>query len=639
MGNGGRCLLSTAGLLTLLQSWPGTGLTTQQSPWRYRPPQLHDQHRTTATLPTPAPPQSPDASPEGSRREMIKHSLASGATLVAALGVSGPPPAAAASPAVLVWREVSAAQRRGGGIPATLLYSEAFKTYLTRFLLHYDTAYNEWWRSLPPASRELSDSTWRRVRSSVDEGLAADWSDNAAVATATGTPRNLCEHLADRFGTDPRMPDSRNVLMQLAVLFELLDDPHRPCNLIGSLVAAANRVPTPVPPANGRTQEDGGDTVAAQAWWESPTGLFPVPAVGSLGLDVVSATAERIAADLQLAETRAQANLGELTPLTAVGAAPLSRERPLDAGVYALFALSGALGCTLTHSLLVPLDVVKTKKQVEPEAYMDLSLIDGAQAVVAAEGVQGLAQGLGPTIVGYTWYGLTVYPGYEFLKRLFFALCGPALATQLRVPLVLLAGAGATCIACLGVCPAETVRIRCVSEPTSGGSWALTRRMIADEGVGSLYSGLPPLLARQVSFGMSKFLVFDTFSELVYSLLPQIPTDGVPALVVSTAAGAVAGVVSTVVSQPGDAVLTKLSQTAGAGQQGFVGAAKELWALDGPGGFFYGLVPRAVWAGFIIAGQFFLYDVFKTAVHVTAADLSQTLDVFGSAGITASALS
>ena len=66
-----------------------------------------------------------------------------------------------------------------------------------------------------------------------------------------------------------------------------------------------------------------------------------------------------------------------------------------------------------------------------------------------------LMQGLGPTLTGYLWYGVTVYPGYELFKRLFIELAGPLNAALFRVPLVLAAGASATCFACIGVCPAE----------------------------------------------------------------------------------------------------------------------------------------------------------------------------------------
>ena len=46
-------------------------------------------------------------------------------------------------------------------------------------------------------------------------------------------------------------------------------------------------------------------------------------------------------------------------------------------------------------------------------------------------------------------------------------------------------------------------------------------------------------------------------------------------------------------------------------------------------GLYLGLPSRCIWSGAIIAGQFFLYDLFKTSLHVTAADLSLFYDALG----------
>jgi solute carrier family 25 phosphate transporter 3 len=37
------------------------------------------------------------------------------------------------------------------------------------------------------------------------------------------------------------------------------------------------------------------------------------------------------------------------------------------------FALAGALGCAITHGALTPVDVVKTRIQLEPEVYNRVS--------------------------------------------------------------------------------------------------------------------------------------------------------------------------------------------------------------------------------------------------------------------------
>ena len=113
----------------------------------------------------------------------------------------------------------------------------------------------------------------------------------------------------------------------------------------------------------------------------------------------------------------------------------------------------------MTHSLVIPLDVVKTRLQAEPSRYD--GLVSGAIQISKDEGVLSLLAGWEPTLLGYLWYGITVYPGYEFFKRLYLSLIPNE---SLRVLLVLLAGATATVFACFGVCPAEACRIRMVTD-------------------------------------------------------------------------------------------------------------------------------------------------------------------------------
>lgn len=95
---------------------------------------------------------------------------------------------------------------------------------------------------------------------------------------------------------------------------------------------------------------------------------------------------------------------------------------------------------------------------------------------------------------------------------------------------------------------------------------------------------------------------------------------------VSLLSGAVAGVSASIVSQPADAVLTRMKDS-----QSLDAAAviSEIWER-GPKGFFVGLSSRCVWAAAIIAGQFLLYDVCKMILQITADDLTLFLDVIGS---------
>jgi solute carrier family 25 phosphate transporter 3 len=69
---------------------------------------------------------------------------------------------------------------------------------------------------------------------------------------------------------------------------------------------------------------------------------------------------------------------------------------------YSKFFTAGALCCTLSHGFMTPIDVVKTRIQIDP-ALKGFNLLSGARKIVAAEGPRGLITGAGPTFVGYLY--------------------------------------------------------------------------------------------------------------------------------------------------------------------------------------------------------------------------------------------
>ena len=160
-----------------------------------------------------------------------------------------------------------------------------------------------------------------------------------------------------------------------------------------------------------------------------------------------------------------------------------------------------------------PVDVVKTRQQTD-DAAASTSLAVTAFAIARDEGWTALFLGWAPTLAGYCYYGLTVYPGYEYFSRLLNRAVAPAAANEFHAAIVLLSGALATLVACVGVCPAEALRIRVVADPKrfgNDGLAAMAARVAAEEGgYGVLYNGLRPLVVRQVIFGMVKFFFFDS---------------------------------------------------------------------------------------------------------------------------------
>ena len=92
-------------------------------------------------------------------------------------------------------------------------------------------------------------------------------------------------------------------------------------------------------------------------------------------------------------------------------------EKKYDLLYYLKGALSGGICCAITHGALCPVDVVKTRIQLDPAKY-NRGLIGGFGQVIAEEGVAGLATGLGPTVVGYFIQGISHLP-----SLIWFGLC------------------------------------------------------------------------------------------------------------------------------------------------------------------------------------------------------------------------
>lgn len=284
---------------------------------------------------------------------------------------------------------------------------------------------------------------------------------------------------------------------------------------------------------------------------------------------------------------------------------------------YLKGAAAGGICCSVTHGALCPVDVVKTRVQLDPVKY-NQGLIGGFKQVIGEEGAGALATGLGATAAGYFIQGWFKFGGVEFFKINIAKSLGEEKAWDNKTKIYLTAAAGAEFIADLFLCPLEAVRIRSVSDPQfCDGLVDGFGKMWAAEGFNGFYAGLVPILAKQIPYTCAKFVVQGSVADSTYSSMGKSPADvsSGTALGVSLFSGVIAGVAAAIISHPADTLLSKVNKK-GAGGDGPM--MQRLSIIAKEIGFFklctVGLGPRCVMIGTLTAGQFGIFDTVMGAL-------------------------
>ncbi|AMD21006.1 HEL275Cp [Eremothecium sinecaudum] len=282
---------------------------------------------------------------------------------------------------------------------------------------------------------------------------------------------------------------------------------------------------------------------------------------------------------------------------------------------YAKFALAGAIGCGATHSSMVPIDVVKTRIQLEPLKY-NTGMVGSFRKIIAEEGAGALLTGFGPTLLGYSLQGAFKFGGYEIFKKAFVDILGYDNARQYKNSIYIGSAAIAEFFADIALCPLEATRIRLVSQPTfSNGLIGGFTRMLKEEGIGSFYNGFTPILFKQIPYNIAKFVVYEHAANTYFGLAggkEHVSTNASTGI--NLMAGLTAGLAAAVVSQPADTLLSKVNKTKKAPGQSTVGLLVQLAKQLGFIGSFAGLPTRLVMVGTLTSLQFGIYGRLKQAL-------------------------
>ncbi|KAL1898924.1 mitochondrial phosphate carrier protein [Sporothrix stenoceras] len=302
----------------------------------------------------------------------------------------------------------------------------------------------------------------------------------------------------------------------------------------------------------------------------------------------------------------------EKTAIVAPVAAPKT-----GLALYSRFALAGAVCCSVTHGALTPVDVVKTRIQLEPTVY-NKGMIGGFRQVIQNEGAGALLTGIGPTFAGYFLQGAFKFGGYEFFKKKHIDYLGLETASKYRTAVYLGSSALAEFFADIALCPLEATRIRLVSQPTyASGLISGFSKMLSTEGIGAFYAGFGPILFKQVPYTMSKFVVFEKVSEAIFNMYPKNTLSDGAQTAVNLGSGLIAGFAAALVSQPADTMLSKINKTPGEPGEGTTSRLIKIGKELGLKGSYTGIGARLFMVGTLTAFQFAIYGDLKKALGAT----------------------
>lgn len=287
------------------------------------------------------------------------------------------------------------------------------------------------------------------------------------------------------------------------------------------------------------------------------------------------------------------------------------------------YYLAGGLCAAISHTVPVPIDVIKTRKQVDP-SLEDASFSEVTKRIIQQDGLIALLDGLGPTTVGYMLEGGIKFGVYEVLKPIVLAFLEAHSRLNNQWMAYLMCGFAAGLAASMVLCPMEAIRIRIVSERkyASKGWVDATSRLVKTEGPGFLTKGLSAMIFKQVPYTMTKNVSFDFFAMHLYALLLRLGAEltltvkfCVPFLAALTAS-----ILSCVSSQPGDILLSLVN--AHGGDKGTKDVFRDLVSSQrGVRGFFVGMKARFLHVGVIVTLQLLVYDLIKRLCGIAATGL------------------
>mmetsp|Transcript_2714 Transcript_2714/g.3958 ORF Transcript_2714/g.3958 Transcript_2714/m.3958 type:complete len:463 (-) Transcript_2714:117-1505(-) len=293
------------------------------------------------------------------------------------------------------------------------------------------------------------------------------------------------------------------------------------------------------------------------------------------------------------------------------------------------YYLAGGICAASSHAITTPIDVVKTRQQVD-STYKERGMVASTLKLVKDEGFQTLLAGLGPTVFGYLMEGAVKFGVYEVLKPAVGRFLSWAAAVS-SIPSLssrylgfIICGMFSGVAASAMLCPMEALRIRLVAEPKfARKGWIHGGlKMFKNEGSRGLWKGMNAMMCKQVPYTVTKNVSFDFFTTVAYATAVNLgyAITAKTKFAIPFLCAVAASVLSCISSQPGDMLLSVVN--AHKGEKRVRDFSKEIAKKEGVKGFFIGIQARFLHVGIIVTVQLLLYDFVKRLCGIAATGLA-----------------
>lgn len=279
--------------------------------------------------------------------------------------------------------------------------------------------------------------------------------------------------------------------------------------------------------------------------------------------------------------------------------------------------LAGAFAGIMEHSVLFPIDAIKTRVQSTAGAKLypaNGGLLAQISRISTMEGSLALWKGVQSVILGAGPAHAVYFATYEYTKE---KLISPEDLQTIQPLKTAMSGAAATIAADALMNPFDTIKQR-IQLKTDSSVWQISKNIFKNEGIAGFYVSYPTTLTMNIPFAAFNFMVYDTTTKLLNPSNNYNPF-------VHCISGGISGALGAALTTPLDCIKTVL-QVRGSESVSlevmkeadtFGKAAKAIYQVYGWKGFWRGLSPRTIsfipataisWTAYEMAKHFLIQE-------------------------------